>query len=318
MDKKVTVSKRDLHQPKVVSIEPGKLYVYMIIGTVLLFLGIGEWVVRSFIVPVPSTTPYQVNLIYTKNNENVVIGDSHIYRAFIANEDYLNLGIGGTTIPMMKIVVEQYFKYLEPGKVIVEVSPQLLSDDYISRNTQGYEEYFNQNYPFPIKIYLFEPGIGSWIENIKSFNDFTRLTEDKIEGQEHLTIAGNWKNISPKARMTRTRNRVGKQVPDINAAQDVIKTYEEMIEFLVKRGAEVCMFRTPVDETYLGLIEDKPSFAEALEIFQKMSVEQDVRFVDFQDLNYDFSLDKFINQDHITPKASAEIAPLVANSCFAK
>jgi hypothetical protein len=312
------MSKRGFHQSGIVSSRPGKLYVYMVIGIVLFILGIGEWVVRIYIVPVPSTTPYQVNLIYTKDNQNVVVGDSQAYRAFIANDDFLNLGLGGTTIPMMKIIVEQYFKYQDPGKVIIEVSPHLFSDDYISRDTQGYEGYFNQNYPFPIKIYLFEPGIGSWLENIKSFDDFSRLAEDRRDGEAHLTITGNWINISQKTRLIRTRNRIRKQVPDIKAAQEVIKTYEETVEFLLKRGAEVCMFRTPVDQTYLGLIEDNPSFTESLEIFQKISMEEGVRFVDFRDLNYAFSLDKFINQDHITPKASAEIAPLVANACFGK
>jgi hypothetical protein len=313
---KATGRKREIHQSKIAFSSTSKLYVHLIIGTVLLVLGIGEWVVRSLIVPIPSTTPYQVNLIYTKDNRDVAVGDSHIYRAFIANDGYLNLGVGGTTIPMMKIVVEQYFKYKQPGKVIIEVAPQLFSEDYLRRDTQGYERYFNQNYPLPIKIYIFEPGIGSWIENIKSLNDFSRLTNDRIEGEGHITLEGKWKNLSPKDRKSRTRSRIRKQEPIISDSQEVIKTYRKMIEFLLDRGADVCMFRTPVDETYLRFIKDDPSFTESLEIFQNISVDYGVRFVDFQDLDYDFSLDKFINQDHITPKASADIAPLVDNACF--
>jgi hypothetical protein len=293
-----------------------KLYVRFVIGTVLVVLGIGEWVVRSFIVPIPSTTPHQVDLIYTKNNRNVAIGDSHIYRAFIRNDDFLNLGVGGTTIPMMKIIVEQYFKYQEPGKVIVEVSPQLFSEDYLERNTQGYEQYFNQNYLFPIKVYLFEPGIGSWIKNIESFDDFSRLAEDKVEGDANLTVVGKWKNLEPEDRIFRAKRRIQKQEPKIDAVQEVINDYDEMIKFLLVRGADVCMFRTPVDETYLGYIEGNPSFEKSLEIFKRISIENEVRFVDFQDLKYDFSLDKFINQDHITPKTSADIAPLIDISCF--
>jgi len=92
--------------------------------------------------------------------------------------------------------------------------------------------------------------------------------------------------------------------------------YKEMVEFLIARGADVCMFRTPVDETYLKFIEGNMSFAKSLEIFQEISIEYGVRFVDFQELNYNFSLDKFINQDHITPKTSADIAPLIYDSCF--
>ena len=293
-----------------------KIYIALVLGIVFLVLGVGEWIVRSFIVPIPSTTPNQVHLIYTQSNRNIAIGDSHVYRAFIANDELLNLGLGGTTIPMMEIIVEQYFKYQEPGKVIVEVAPQLLSADYLNRGTQGYEQYFNQNYPIPIKIYLFEPGIGSWIENIKSFDDFARLTNDRIEGDANITLEGNWDELSYQNRLVRTRSRIRRQEPDIDAAQDVVRTYGEIIGYLVERGAEVCMFRTPVDETYLDLTKKNPAFAESLEIFQGISIEQDVRYVDFQDLNYAFSLDKFINQDHITPKASADIAPLVDHACF--
>ena len=293
-----------------------KIYSALVIGAVFLVLGVGEWIVRSYIVPIPSTTPNQIHLIYTQSNRNIAIGDSHIYRAFIANDELLDLGLGGTTIPMMEIIVKQYYKYQEPGKVIVEVAPQLLSADYLNRGLQGYDQYFNQNYPIPIKIYLFEPGIGSWIENIKSFDDFARLTNDRIEGDANITLEGNWNELSYQNRLVRTRNRIRRQEPDIDAAQDVLQTYEKIIGYLIERGADICMFRTPVDETYLDLTKKNPAYAESLEIFQSISVEQGVRYVDFQDLDYVFSLDKFINQDHITPKASTEIAPLVDYACF--
>jgi len=316
MFSKVTEFIKETYQSKSADLGSSKIYVYLVIAGVLMMLAVGEWIARSFIVPVPSTTPYQVNLIYTKNNKDVVVGDSQIYRTFIANDDFLNLGLGGTTIPMMEIIVEQYFKYQEPGKVIIEVAPQLLSEGYLNRGTQGYEQYFNQNYPIPIKIYILEPGIGSWIKNIKSFDDFSRLTEDRREGEAVKTIEGKWKDLSYQDRLLRTRNRIKRQEPVIWAAQDVIETYEGIIESLVERGADVCMFRPPVDETYLDLVKNRSSFARSFEIFKGISNEQGIRYVDFQDLDYKFSLDKFINQDHITPQTSADIAPLINQACF--
>ena len=312
----IKIFKRETHLLRTHRPDNSKLYIRLVLGTILLALGVGEWIVRSFIVPIPSTTPNQIYLIYTGTNSDIALGDSQIYRAFIANDDFLDLGLGGTTIPMMKIVAEQYFKYREPGRIIIEVSPQLLSEDYLHRDTQGYEGYFNQNYPIPVKIYLFEPGIGSWIEDIKSFDDFSRLIEDRKEGEANSTIIGKWNDLRRKDRIFRTRRRMRKQEPVLYAAQEAIEKYKETIEFLVSRGANVCMFRTPVDETYLEMIKDNPSFTKSLDIFQDISIEYGVRYVDFQDLNYDFSLDKFINQDHITPMTSADIAPLVENACF--
>ena len=312
----IKIFKRETHLLRTHRPDNSKLYIRLVLGTILLALGVGEWIVRSFIVPIPSTTPNQIYLIYTGTNSDIALGDSQIYRAFIANDDFLDLGLGGTTIPMMKIVAEQYFKYREPGRIIIEVSPQLLSEDYLHRDTQGYEGYFNQNYPLPIKIYILEPGIGSWIKNINSMDDFSRLIEDRKEGIMDLTVKGNWKKIDAQDRLIRTRNRVRKQEPDILASQEAVITYEEMIGYLVERGADVCMFRTPVDETYLETIDANPSFAKSLEIFQNIAIEYGVPYVDFQDLNYSFSLDKFINQDHITPIASADIAPLIYSACF--
>lgn len=307
---------RETFQSKSIDLGSSKAYVYLVIAVVLLVLAGGEWVVRTYIVPIPSTIPYQVNLIYTEKNQNVVVGDSQMYRAFIANDDFLNLGMGGTTIPMMEIIVDQYFKYQDPGKVIIEVAPQLFSEDYIERDTQGYDGFFTQNYPIPLKIYILEPGTGSWIKNIRSFNDFSRLTKDRREGEAKKTAEGNWQDLSYQNRLIRTRNRIRRQEPVLWAAQDIIEMYGDIVGYLIERDADVCMFRTPVDETYLDLIEDHPSFEGASEIFRDISIENGVRYVDFRDLDYDFSLDKFLNQDHITPQASADIAPLIYSACF--
>ena len=57
-------------------------------------------------------------------------------------------------------------------------------------------------------------------------------------------------------------------------------------------------------------------FSESIEIFKNISVETGTRFVDFQDLNFSFTLDKFLNQDHITPQASSDFAKLAKSSCF--
>ena len=293
-----------------------KNYIFIILSTTIFFLFLAELTVRLFIIPIPNTTPNHISLIYMKSNKNIAIGDSHIYRAFIANNDFLNLGRNAATIPIMKITLEQYFKYRTPEKVIIEASPQFFSRNYIARNSENYERYFSQNYPFLVKIYLFEPGIGSWIKKIKSPNDFIRLAKQKAYAEAQLTIEGNWKNINFSNRIKRTERRIKEQQPVINSAQKVINIYEDIIKYLLEHGANICMLRTPVDETYLKLINNNSSFSKAIEIFKKISIKYKIHFIDFQDLDYNFSLDKFINQDHITPKASIEFSQLVNNACF--
>lgn len=293
-------------------------YVCWVLGSLLLLLGIGELIARLFIVPIPNTTPHRVNTIYTENKKNIAVGDSHIYYGFISSDYFLNLGQNGTTIPMMKIIVEQYFKYRNPGKVVIEAAPQLFSQFHFNTDTQNYELYFNQNYPFPIKAYIFEPGIGRWLKKIKSLEDFGRILKEREKAESYLTKKGRWKNKSFDERTRLVRSRIANQTPYIDEAQEFIAKYNEMIEFLIERGADVCIVRTPVDETYLTNIEDNAPFSESIEVFKRISVKTGVHFVDFQELDYQFTLDKFLNQDHITAEASVEFSKLVNKYCFEK
>lgn len=293
-----------------------KIYVWSILGTLLFLLIIGEFIVRCFIVPIPNTTPYRVDQIYTETKTDIAIGDSHIYRAFLKNNNFLNLGRGGTTIPMMKIIVEQYFKHREPGKVIIEASPQFFSKKHLKRGTENYEEFFNQNNFFPIKAYIFEPGIGRWLKGIESFKDFSRLVKEREQALKHLTLKGSWINVSAKKRVQRIKKRINGQRPKIENATPLVNIYKELITYLISRGAKVCMLRTPVDETYLENIKDDIQFSKALQLFKMIAEDMNIQFVDFQELDYEYTLDKFINQDHLTPDAGVEFSRLVNTYCF--
>ncbi len=89
-----------------------------------------------------------------------------------------------------------------------------------------------------------------------------------------------------------------------------------MIKSLMQRGADVCILRTPVDETYLNLTSDKPDFIKSIKLFKSIAEKTTARYVDFQDLEYQFTLDKFLNQDHITPRASFDFSRQVNSAYF--
>ena len=293
-----------------------KHYIRVILGIVLFFIGVGELVVRLFVVPVPNTTPHLIDAVYTRTNRNVVVGDSHIYRSFISSDYFLNLGMGGSTIPMMKIVIEEYFRHRNPGEVIVEASPQLLSSGYIDRNTQGYDTYFTQNNRFPIKAYIFEPGIGGWIKNIHTLSDIKQLIKDRKLAEYHSNIQSNWLNVPKTLRTLKVQKRIEEHEPNIQGSQKTIESYKELVNFLVNKGAKVCLLRTPVNEEYLEAVINKPFYLKSTEIFKDISKVTGVRYVDFRKLNYSFTPDKYIDQDHISPKTSIQFEKLVRKSCF--
>lgn len=288
-----------------------KNYVYMVLIIILYLLLAAESIVRIFVVVIPNTTPSRIDLVYTQQNRNVAIGDSHIYRGFIHSDNFLNLGQGGTTIPMMRIIMEQYFMHKKPGKIIIEASPQFFSRRHLSTGKQDYENFFTQNNSWPVKFYLLDPGIGGELGKTKTFSKIYQ----NISGLPP-EIKMKWENIDHSERLNRIKKRLAKQRPRINKASLFIDEYRQMVRFLISRGAEVCLLRTPVDEMYLDLIQGESSFYLSIEIFKDIAKELGVKFVDFRELDYDFSLNKFMNQDHLNPDASADFAPLVDKQCF--
>ena len=140
--------------------------------------------------------------------------------------------------------------------------------------------------------------------------------ENKIINESHINIRSNWISKPDHIRTEKAIKRIEEHKPDLNRAKQSIKIYREIIAFLIKRGAKVCLLHTPVDEMYLKLLENSETFLESIEIFKNISIDSGVRFVDFRDLNYSFSLDKFLDQDHITPRASVDFSRLVKKNCF--
>jgi len=296
-----------------------KKYIIFIACVIAFFIAMGELIVRMYIIRIPNTTPYRINKIYTSKNHNIVLGDSHIYRGFINSDIFCNLGRGGTTIPMMNIIATQYYKLKKPHNVVLQASPQLFCTSHINRNTQGYENYFNQNNLIPFKIYLFEPGIGNWIKKIRSMKDIDKLVEDRKKRELHLTTTGSrWKNKKPEDRTKRIIRRIKHQQPNMELSLKYQRIYSEMIERLTNSGANVCLLRTPVDQEYLEKIKNDPSFSESLRFFKEIALIKNVRFVDFQSLNTTFTLDRFINQDHIAADFSKEFSDLVNQACFSE
>ena len=94
--------------------------------------------------------------------------------------------------------------------------------------------------------------------------------------------------------------------------------YQRAIEFLLERGAKVCLFRTPVTATYVAtekLIADS-RYEEFDRYIKELSRSLSVRFVDFRELPFEFDDSKFFNQDHMNDQAAIIVWPLVAGEAF--
>jgi hypothetical protein len=294
-------------------------YLLVVLSAIILFLALTEWFTRYYIIPIPNTRPFQIHAVYTGHNPNVAIGDSHIYRGFIADDYFLNLGRGGTTIPMMAIMLKQYFKNNRPGNVVIEASPQLFSVPHQRRGTLGYERYFNQNYNFlPFRLYAFEPGIGSHLKRVDSLESIRLIIGEKYTAQRHITLKGTWQDKPHDERVKSMLSSFNWQKPDMDdsTAAEYRAVYKDMIRYLKDRGAKVCMLRTPVEKSYFKYLSKDPDYTRSLALFREIASEETVRYVEFQELDMAFGLDKFLNHDHLSPEASIQFSRLVREACF--
>jgi hypothetical protein len=129
----------------------------------------------------------------------------------------------------------------------------------------------------------------------------------------------NWSLTSKEDRLFLTTQRVEAQNPiDDFRTSEPLKKFEAALSFLAARSAIICLFRTPVTVDYLSIERTIPrsNFDAWDQYIHTLAKSHGIKYVDFHELSYDFSDDKFANADHLTNAHYAEIWPMVAKACF--
>lgn len=293
-----------------------KRYWRLLVMLLLLLLITAELFVRLIVVKLPRSTPALINRVYQATGDQVVAGDSQMYRAFLEQQDFVNLARRGNPIPAVKLTLEKYFSNKKPSRVVLQASPQLFSKPQLERNTQRYDAYFNLNMAF-YKPYLFEKGITEFINEIKSVSQAYQLLMQS-QPPEFEASSQAWLAMTEQQRSNRVRARVEHHMPQWqdNRTADYQRIYRELISGLLSKQAIVCLVRPPVNAEYLAITAQSEAYLQAELFFLELARDYNVRYVDFQELPIDFEESAFINQDHITPAASKTFSALVFSRCF--
>lgn len=292
-------------------------YVVIVLGLLLTFVGGAEYVSRAYIIPVPNTLASTVHLMYTETNPDIVLGDSHIYHGFAAEEEFLNLGMGGISIPRLRNMADHYYMDIPPGKVILQASPQLLGASRLERGNT--EEMFTLWRHSPVLLYALDPAIGGPLKRVRSLTDLRDLKEDIGSFERNIEERGAWHTLPTEKREDLTGRRVVWQRPAWNnETQRHLDQYRELIASLKDRGAEICLLRTPTDAFYRESIEGDPDYARAETEFRKIADDFGIKYVDAWDLGMNYTFDLFWNQDHLMPDASRRFSALAKQACFSE
>jgi len=281
-----------------------------------------EILLRLLVLDVEDGRAHRVQVVYRASRPDVVLGDSHLYLPFVNSERFVNLARAGSSPHALEIVAREYFRHVDPGRVIVEASPQLFRELMQVRLEQGHERYFTHNFGQPFAVAVLEPGIS---RELAALWDFPALLKSadvargrrKTGGPIVEREAQRRRDLDEDERNELTRSRIqsNRPVPQVRTSPGFL-AYRRMLEDLKARGAEVCLARTPVTDLYVRLSGEDPVYVETEAALRQLATELDVPFVDFLDLELPFDVASFRNPDHLTTRAGELYAARLERACF--
>lgn len=279
------------------------------------FLATTELLIRVRVIP-NDRSIWHRDLFFRSDSQNVIFGDSHTSFGVHGLSGFLNLSFPSENVPLIEIKVRRYFADKQPGKVILQATPNMFSPDrdnyderidarpYITKNWKPYLWMFTRTHQEKIYTYwkLFLSGAG--FENKYTFQPDGALTQKDY-----------WSTSSASQRHFLTERRIDQQRPyaepaEIRSAQ----SYARILEFLKSRGAEICMVDMPVTPLYRELSSNYEEFENARVLFRSLAADHEVRYTDMSASITD--LEYFSNQDHLNERGSLNFAPLLESACF--
>jgi hypothetical protein len=282
---------------------------------------------------------YYVKFLTTVDAPQSVLGDSQVG---LAQQmlDYTFLGQPGQQPAELLLLVHYLYDRSPPRRVILQASQQwfgwyhwdrrpLLTAGAIPPNLLGFHPLIlSQVYSRALADSLVEDGMAAAGEIIGRAHAAVPRPSAQEVGQAaaewEAAVSGldtrfHWSNFSSDKRQLLTTSRVYDQNPvEHFETSEAERAYRSAIEFLIERGAQVCLFHTPVTADYLATekqIEDG-RYEEFDRYIEGVAKSLSVRLVDFRQLPFEFDDSKFYNQDHMNDQAASVVWPLVAKSCF--
>jgi hypothetical protein len=277
-----------------------------------------------------------LRMIAEVDASKAVLGDSHVgLTSYIPH--YTFLGQPGQQPGELLLLVRSLYAHRRPERVIVEAAPQWFGEYHIGRRplltsaalappTSLFGVHF---------LALSGPYSGALFDNLwadlrsvvaaaltaarasvprptpEIFKQFIREWEQ--------SSSSNWSQFPLDKRQVLTAGRVYQQNPiEGFETSEPLHAFENAITFLIARGAEVCMFRTPVSTDYLRIANQiKDSRYAAFDTYVKaFAASKKLKLIDFRSLSFSFDDSKFSNADHLTSSAADAVWPLVADACF--
>jgi len=156
------------------------------VTVVLGFVVTSEWMIRTYVTP-HDNYEYIAERLLSSKEPNAAFGDSHVAAVPDYNtKDFINLGIGATTIRKMNDRVRFYYRNLKPGEVIIQADPHSFAEYRLEAQGSYVPEVYSS-----FRLRMLDPRHrGFMTEYWRRFLLAGRLTEQPQPGYDQL-----WQNV---------------------------------------------------------------------------------------------------------------------------
>jgi FMN phosphatase YigB (HAD superfamily) len=148
------------------------------------------------------------------------------------------------------------------------------------------------------------------------------LTRGGFESERYIT--GDGAQFRPRSVKTDfdpaefeklIRIRVAEQTPPDDFAElATFRAFVSVLEFLERRGANVCLVTTPMPPAYRLAAEAKPVFGRILDRFDELARQYSFQRANFW--NVVDELELFSDTDHLNEIGARKIVPRLLKKCF--
>ena len=248
------------------------------VSVLIVLLGASIILVRDYVEPHDRVIK-SLALIQKETARNAAFGDSHFAWGFVGTPDFPTLGAEGETIPDMELRVRYYFRDKQPGKVVIQGDPHSFAGYKVDRATHEYlhnmDNQFWQRFLEHHRQYM-----GMYWARVLERGGFDvfRPTDELRWGW----IVGHeqWSSLDSNVRQGLARAREAYQKPDPGFRnQEPAQSLKRTLEYLRRRGAEVCVVTTPVSPEYFAVASAESSTADALNYVRRVADQTGARYV---------------------------------------
>jgi hypothetical protein len=299
-----------------------KSYVATLLGLIaavsLTALLATEWLVRTRVDPNDQVSTH-VRLVHSAQEHDAGFGDSHMSCGFYPPPGMVNLAFLSENIESLEYKARAYFVKRTPGRVMVQADAHMFAAHYHVAPARGYNQAYDRPAEEQRTLYIRALEAYHRTKLFAYWKVFLRqgFFENRIKVKPNGWAECNdrWATLDRETRQSRARIRAMQHEPTGGFSKSALAVaYGRLLEYLVQRGARVCLVEFPVAGEYLEQIP-KERYQAAREWFGAQAQRLGLRYLAHAAV-FAESPELFMDMDHLNPEGARDFSERIMRECF--